>query len=368
METLRILAVGGLLPSDPRAGGGQRVAYEMSETLARIGHIVDYVYTCKALQGGPTNWGNPVNLDSIGHITQFMKSKALVSGNYDIIHIHQGTETSGLCLGLGLQRLLGIRSKLVLSIHAPEVHSFPRSVNEAFTGITARNSDITLSMSEFARKNIAKAYHIPEVRVCVSYGGIDTDRVVRKEWTPKNRGFVLLFCGRFNWYREQKGLDILLRSLPLVVRNHQVRLNVAGSGTGIELYRALAGKLGIEKHVAFLGFINRNELMNLYANADLFVLPSRRESFGMVLIEAMASGLPVVSTKVGAIPEVVRDGETGILVNPDSPRELAEAICTLLDDYERMKSMGSCGRELVLKNFVWDVVAQRVVECYEKVL
>jgi glycosyltransferase involved in cell wall biosynthesis len=105
-----------------------------------------------------------------------------------------------------------------------------------------------------------------------------------------------------------------------------------------------------------------------YAKADLFVLPSRRESFGLVLAEAMAAGLPVIATQVGAIPEVVKDGETGILVPPEDPSALANAVSDLLDHPRVMKDMGTRGRERAEKHFTWDKVAQRVVRTYHQIL
>ena len=136
----------------------------------------------------------------------------------------------------------------------------------------------------------------------------------------------------------------------------------------LDAYRALATTLGVDSHVQFRGFIEHGKLPDHYANADLFVLPSKMEAFGLVLAEAMASGLPVVSTRVGGIPEVVEEGVTGLLVPPNDPPALAEAIIDLLDDRDRMRAMGVRGRERVREHFTWDKVAERVVGFYEEIL
>jgi glycosyltransferase involved in cell wall biosynthesis len=97
-----------------------------------------------------------------------------------------------------------------------------------------------------------------------------------------------------------------------------------------------------------------------YATADLFTLPSRMENFPLVLLEAMASGLPVAATAVGGVPELVVHGETGLLVPPNDPDALADAINDLLDDPEEMEEMGARGRQLVSDHYTWDRVAERI--------
>jgi glycosyltransferase involved in cell wall biosynthesis len=105
-----------------------------------------------------------------------------------------------------------------------------------------------------------------------------------------------------------------------------------------------------------------------YRQADLFVLPSRRESFGLVLAEAMACGLPVVATTAGAIPEVVENAATGLLVPPDHSEAFAAAVVSLMSDPGRMKGMGAAGSRRVKERFTWEKVAQRVMESYHSVL
>jgi starch synthase len=130
----------------------------------------------------------------------------------------------------------------------------------------------------------------------------------------------------------------------------------------------MVSRLKLESNVRFLGFKEYPALAEIYQQADLFVLPTRRESFGLVLAEAMAAGLPIVSTRVGAVPEVVRDGETGVLIPPDDPEACARAINSLLDDTVRMKEMGRKGRERAMQFFTWEKVAERVAQCYEEIL
>jgi len=201
----------------------------------------------------------------------------------------------------------------------------------------------------------------------VTYAGVD-EIFTSKMKVVDGSNFNLLFCGRLNGPREQKGVDVLLKAMPTILKEHDVMLNIIGTGPRANKYKELAERLGINKHVKFLGFVEHKVLPEYYANADLFVFPSRRESFGLVLAEAMAMGLPAVSTQVGAIPEVIKNRETGILAPPDDPKNFAEAVNSLLDDPKKMKIMGLKGRERAKKYFTWQKVVKRVEDEYKNIL
>jgi glycosyltransferase involved in cell wall biosynthesis len=361
-----------MAPWLPTVGGGQIIAFELSKALANLQNHVDVILVAPENQRRAIEWGNVRYVDSKGTLSKLRESLGRNLSEYDIIHIHEGNENVGYGLGFGIKNTLSHEDLGVgtfISMYSPNVHRFPRSPEELFWRFSCRQVDRIFVLSEFAGSNISTAYRILPSRIVVTHAGVEESFLRPKNGTPSSfEPSTLLFCGRITDPNGQKGLDTLLSAMPEIVKRHNALLNVVGTGSGLNKCKTLARILKIEANVNFLGFVAHEFLPEIFANADIFVLPSRRESFGLVLAEAMASGLPVVSTNVGAIPEVVEDGKNGTLVNPDSPRELAEAICTLLDDRERMKSMGVCGRERVLEHFVWDVVAQRVIECYRKVL
>jgi glycosyltransferase involved in cell wall biosynthesis len=117
--------------------------------------------------------------------------------------------------------------------------------------------------------------------------------------------------------------------------------------------------------VAFLGFVPRPDLVDLYYNADVFAFaPIWDEGFGIPPVEAMAAGVPVVASRSGAIPETVRDKQTGFLVSKNDPRALADSILKLLYDDNLRKKMGRAARTWVHENFIWDRVAERMHRCY----
>ena len=372
---MKILSVAGLVPWHPEAGGGQIIAYKVGEALSRAGHNVDHRAVAPAEYQREVNWGrfNYVAeesglLSSILSALRGVRSQRL--DEYDVVHVHAANETVGHCLAHAVHRRRATKPVFVMSIYSPRVYAFPRSPTEVITAISCHGARLICSLSEFSRSDISRAYRIASSKISVTYAGVDSSFTEHSPTRPKEKDgpFSLLFCGRLNGPREQKGIDVLLKSLPLVVRHHDVLLNIIGTGPRLEQYRSLAEELNVSRYVNFLGFIEHEQMPQYYAQADLFVLPSRRESFGLVLAEAMACGLPVVATTAGAIPEVVEDGVTGILVPPDDPAALAQAITSLLSDPDKMKTMGARGKARVEKHFTWDRVAQRVIEGYRQVL
>jgi glycosyltransferase involved in cell wall biosynthesis len=288
---------------------------------------------------------------------------------HDIIHVHAGSGTLAYYLGCAVRRYVKRDVKLALTIHSPKVHAFPRSLDEVGWMLGCRAAHVILAVSEFSSRDITRCYRINRAKIEVVYNGVDTE-VFLPLRTPGHgsRGVsTLVFCGRLNG-TKQKGLEVLLDAMPLVLQERDVVLNVIAVGPRLGEYRTHAKRLKIDDRVRFLGFVEHSVLPQYYAEADLLVLPSRRESFGLVLAEAMACGLPVVATTAGAIPEVVEDGVTGVLVPPDDPKALANAVLSLLSDRPRLQAMGSAGVERVRERFTWDKVAQRVIEGYHKVL
>jgi glycosyltransferase involved in cell wall biosynthesis len=366
--SLHILSIGGLVPWHPEAGGGQIIAYKTSEALARAGHKVHYLAVGAKGYERQVDWGDvgftssaPALRKAIPLARRLARSPS--AHDYDVVHVHVGTDTMGYALAYAVARRMGLQDRLVMSIYAPRTYAVPRSLGEVITALSCHGADLVLCLSEFSRRDLARAYRLPLSRIVVTYAGVDPSFTPRP---PQQRSaddsFTLLFCGRLNGPHEQKGLDVLLKSLPTVLRRHRVVLKVIGTGPRLNQYQKLAGDLGVAEQVQFLGFVEHKDMPRHYQQADLFVLPSRRESFGLVLAEAMACGLPVVATTAGAIPEVVEDGATGLLVQPGDTRRLADAVNSLLEDPERMRDMGLKGRKRVEQTFTWDLVATRIVK------
>jgi len=162
----------------------------------------------------------------------------------------------------------------------------------------------------------------------------------------------LLFVGRLV---PVKDVPNLLAAISLLrERGRRVRLTIVGEGSLRAALGVEARDLGIAGQVTFTGHLEGDELARAYRDHDLFVLPSSFDNFPNAVLEAMASALPVVATRVGGVPEQVEDGETGILVPSRDPGRLARAIETVLDDPARARGMGESGRRRVVDGFDWD--------------
>jgi glycosyltransferase involved in cell wall biosynthesis len=219
----------------------------------------------------------------------------------------------------------------------------------------------------------ARTLGAPSDKTVVIYGGADPHRF--HPGRGDRRGGVL-FVGRLT---PHKGVDRLIRALPadatltcVGTSGHDPRPPESGYG---DLLRGLAAA----KRVRFAGEVLETELSLLYRRAAVFVLPSVQvtcygraiaisELLGLAVLEAMASATPVVCSRLGGLPEVVRDGETGFLVTPGDIGELHDRIATLLADPRLAARMGARARELVMERFTWQACARRCLTAYQDLL
>jgi phosphatidylinositol alpha-1,6-mannosyltransferase len=192
--------------------------------------------------------------------------------------------------------------------------------------------------------------------------GIDPTAVRAKY--GMNGGPWLLTVSRLEWH---KGIDTMMKALPAVRAAHpHTRYAIAGVGDRFPQLEQLRRSLGLGDAVRFLGGVPDDELPALYNAADLYVGPSRRhdllaEGFGISLVEASACGLAVVGGRSGGVPDAVREGETGLLVNPDDPAAVAAGVNALLADPERRKQFGAAGRRAVESYYNWDRVVRDLI-------
>jgi glycosyltransferase involved in cell wall biosynthesis len=166
-------------------------------------------------------------------------------------------------------------------------------------------------------------------------------------------------------YKTQKALDVLIRAMKTVSkREPDVKLILVGEGDVVRReLESLAAKLGLGGRIEFQGRKNRREVAALLRGCEAFVLPSRFETFGIAILEAMASSRPVVVTKAGGMPEIVRNGVTGFVVEPGNPDALADALVTLCGDADLRHRFGEAGFQDVCQRFH----TERMGESYEHV-
>ena len=227
-------------------------------------------------------------------------------------------------------------------------------------------------ISEYVRQTLTKLDLLPAERFRRIYNAIvipsvDSTTCGGHEFRarfgiPAEKKLVV----QVSWMIPEKGIpDVLEAARVVLAENPQTHFVLAGNGDPLEDYRAMAHDMGIGSSVTFTGLMESPMEEGIYAAADIFCLASRwQEAFGWVLAEAMSFRKPVVATRVGAIPEIVRDGETGVLVAPQNPPELAAAILSLLNQPSRCRGMGETARHDVEQRFDLHHMVQELVGEY----
>jgi glycosyltransferase involved in cell wall biosynthesis len=230
--------------------------------------------------------------------------------------------------------------------------------------IVSNRLDRIITVSEDSAREITKAFGVPAEKIRVVYNGLDSNEFHPLPEIRKKPG-SLIFVG--NSEDRKKGLLYLLQALTHLPEN--VTLTVVDGGAPQRSFAPmLTEKYDIARRVHFTGKIGPGELVRLYCEAEIGVVPSLYEGFGFPAAEAMACELPVVSSTAGALPEVVGEDGAGILVPPRDPAALAAGIRRLLGDPGLREKMGRAARQRVLKLFTWENAAREMVEVYREAI
>lgn len=284
-----------------------------------------------------------------------------------IIHTHDAASQ----FAAALLRLRHPGIQLLMTFHRTlgfESARFRDRVRNAFTGVL---SGAIVTGSRERREHFLRENRVsPRKVVCIPFG-VDTHRfrpdpearaAVRRELGLGPDTRVLGAVGHFG---EEKGLDVVLKGFAALVRRHPAPVALVVLGGGTPARRELLHSLARACHPAPVLFPGVRPDVERYMSAfDLFVHAPRLEAFGLVLIEAMAVGLPVVATRVGGVPEIVRDGANGILVPPDSPDALADAAGLLLAADELRRGLAAQSRQLAESEYSLELYARRHLRLY----
>jgi glycogen synthase len=377
-------------------GGLARHVRKLAEALVRQGVSVD-VLTRGVGDGSPD--GQP-GVDELGGVTihrvrepswprdldrfvawvEQMNGDMLAAGEalaedvrYDLIHGHDWLVAQASAT---LAERLGV--PYATTIHATEhgrhqgwVQNPPQSHIHSVERWMARRADALIVCSYYMRGHVADIFDIDERRIAVIPNGIDPSELrpagdlqtLRREFAEPHEKLVL-FVGRLVY---EKGFQLALDALPSVLEGvEDVRFLVAGSGTHEAELKAQAERLGLSDHGSFLGWIGDDVLHSLYRIADLCVVPSIYEPFGLVALEAMASGCPCIVADTGGLREVVPVGErVGLRFNGGDAEHLGVMIERLLVDGPLRERLVTEASEHVLR-FDWDDIAQRTRGIYSE--
>ncbi len=291
---------------------------------------------------------------------------------YDIIHDNQS-----LSYGLwAIQR----RKPTVATIHHPitvdrdiAVASEPDFWKKlkhlrwySFLGMQKRVSRTLphiITVSGCAKDDICREFDLPADRFSIIPNGINTDLFYPVSGIKREKNRLIVTNSADT---PLKGLHYLLQAVYTIRQTRDIRLVVVGKPKKNSIVSRMIRSLGIADSITFTGRISYEEFVRQYARATMAVVPSVYEGFGLPAGEAMACGVPVISTTGGALPEVV--GDAGILVPPADPDALQHAILRLLDDPELAASYGKAGYDRVQRHLTWEAAAQSTVEAYRKAI
>jgi colanic acid/amylovoran biosynthesis glycosyltransferase len=288
--------------------------------------------------------------------------RVFTSGDFDVYHAHFGPVGNAF---LGVTKCRD--TPYVVSFYGWDASQLLRDDPGRYDDLF-RRADAVTALSEDMRSTLVDA-GCPRSKTHIQPLCVDTDRFTYQPRTREDDEPVrLLTVARFV---EKKGLEYALRAVAALAETHEVEYAIAGDGERRERIESLIAELGLEDTVDLLGWQSQSEIVDLMADSHLFVLPSvtaesgDKEGTPTVLLEAQAMGLPVVSTYHAGIPEIVADGEAGLLVPERDSGALADALAALADDPDRWADMGRAGRDYVESTHSIEAVSASLVDLYE---
>lgn len=359
----------------PVLGGVTEHVWHVAQELQRRGHEVTVITggskhpDDRGLRVLRHGWQWPLTINGANmHVTWGWKlgrmlQKIEAREHFDVVHIQ-----SPLDPGLPLIASKTMRSPKVGTHHSfRDNHTFADTVFRLFRGVfddAMGKVDQHLAVSPSAEAIIHRYY--PQTRAIIVPNGIDTERfsTAVTPWEKRDSALNILFVGRMD---PRKGAKYLFAALPeLEKRLDDYRITVVGTGWMKKYYDAQI-PLTLRHRVQFTGYAAPEDVPRYYRSADIYCSPATgNESFGIVLLEAMACGTPVVASDIDGYRWVVEPGVEGLLVPPRSPRHLAEAIATLAQDPERRRLMGIAGRKKA-EHYAWPRIVDQLLPIYEEV-
>jgi len=225
-----------------------------------------------------------------------------------------------------------------------------------------QEADAIITQTKRTRELIKDVVHERDVTVIPP--GVDVS-IFRPVKSPVDK-LEILTVGNL---LPQKGMEYLIRAISYVKKDFpDVVLRIVGKGSHGRYLRALSNSLGFSRNVIFEDFVSKEELVKLYNQATIFCSPSLVEPFGVVMLEAMACGKPIVATKTVGATEIIRHEEEGFLVQTANPKLMANSILTLLNRPDLVKSMGAKAMETCLKKYSWSAIAKIYSRIYSSIL
>jgi len=242
-------------------------------------------------------------------------------------------------------------------------------------GITLKLATGVIATSREQKKILKRFYFLDDQKIHLVYNGIDTDLFIpgidvsslRKKYNLEPNDRVILSLARI---KEEKGIQITILSLPnILTKFPQTKLLIVGEGEYKNTLKELVKKIGVEKNVIFETFIPYEDLPKYFNLADIFVNSTIRENgYDLTLAQAMACSKVVISSNIGSVPTIIKDGENGLLVPKGDVNSLTESIIRIWSEADLRKKIEEEGRKTVVKEFSVESMVEGTIKVYEKVL
>lgn len=365
----------------PTLGGSGVVATELGKSLARLGNEVHFITT-----GHPprlTGYDERVYLHKVvtgdyplfQQYTPYSLSLAVkireVAEQYrlDLVHVHYAIPHAASAF-LAKEMLKPRNLPTMTTLHGTDITlvGIMPSYYE-ITRFSIEKSDAVTAVSEFLRRETISEFRIEHpIDVIHNFVDIDLFRIqehpcaARARLSPKGER-VLMHISNF---RKVKNLPIVLQVFNEVLKHTPARLALVGDGPEREATERQADEMGILDRVDFLG--DQESIADILPAADVFLLPSQHESFGLAALEAMACGVPVVGSRIGGLPEVIVHGETGYLCDPSDVACMTAIVLGLLKDEDLRRTIGRAARARAVSEFNRDLIVGRYVDAYRRLV
>jgi len=374
-------------------GGISPHVYFLSKSLAQNGVKV-YVVTCD-FPGAPAHevidgvevyrvdsYKNPspdfatwVYLMNVNMQREAAALTAKLNGKIDVFHAHDWLVANA---GIGLKHVF--RKPLLVTMHSTEIgrregtHTdTERMIHETEAWLTYEAWRV-ICCSEYMVSHVKWAFGLPNDKLVMVPNGVNTHvyaPLEKQDLTAFRRGFALpdeklvLFVGRLVY---EKGAHVLINAIPKILAKVNAKFVIVGSGYMKEQLSNIVKSMSLEHKVLFTGFLDEEDLLKLQKCADVSVVPSLFEPFGIVALEAMAAQSPVVVSDIGGLSEIVEHDVTGVKVYPNNPDSLAWGITKILQDEKYTRNIRENAYRKVQEKYDWSKIAQQTKRIYEAVL
>ncbi|ENN96075.1 group 1 glycosyl transferase [Methanocaldococcus villosus KIN24-T80] len=371
----------------PKIVGGLAIHCKgLAEALVKLGHEVDIITADHHLPEYENIRG--VNVYRVRPLThshfltyailmaeEMEKKIGILKRDYDVVHCHDWMTHF---VGANLKHVVNM--PYVQSIHSTEqgrcggIHSEDSRTIAGIEYLSTYEACQVITVSKSLKDEICYIYNVPEDKVRVIYNGINPEEfdieiseeerlAIRRNIGVYDHEIMILYVGRLTY---QKGVEYLIRAMPIILSKFpNAKLVIAGNGDMRGYLEDLSYRVGVRDRVIFLGFVGGDFLPKLYKASDIVVIPSIYEPFGIVALEAMAAGKPVVATSVGGLREIIKHEYNGIWVYPYNPESIAWGVERVLSDEGLRKYIINNAKKEVYEKYSWMNIAKETVKVYE---